>query len=79
MSERLISEDNESKDSYNLTFPDDEETQNILYKFSSVYLVILILLGIFLNTKAIASLLEVIKVKVPFSISNEIIILNFFI
>ena len=68
MSAKLFSEDNESKASHNLTFPDDEETMNILYNFSSVYLIILILLGIFLNTKAIASLLEVIKVKPHFQV-----------
>ena len=56
------SEDNESKASHNLRFQVDDETLNILYKCSSGYLVILILLGIFLNSKAIASLLEVIKV-----------------
>ena len=64
------SEDNESKASHNLTFPVDDETLNILYKFSSGYLVVLICLGIFLNTKAIASLLEVIKVIHHLSISN---------
>ena len=52
--------------SYNSSILADEKAFDTLYKCASVYLIILISAGIFLNSKAIVSLLEVIKVNLVF-------------
>ena len=52
--------------SYNSSILADEKAFDTLYKCASVYLIILTSAGIFLNSKAIVSLLEVIKVNLVF-------------
>ena len=49
--------------SHNITRFIDDEALNIQYNFASVYLIIIIGVGLFLNVKAIISLVEVIKVN----------------
>ena len=64
--------DQDSEKIHNVTRFNDDEALDILYNFSSVYLIIIIALGLFLNAKAIISLVEVIKVNLAlFSPNNS--------
>ena len=64
--------DKDSEKIHNDTRFNDNEALDILYNFSSVYLIIIIALGLFLNAKAIISLVEVIKVNLAlFSPNNS--------
>ena len=63
--------DKDSEKIHNVTRFNDNGALDILYNFSSVYLIAIIALGLFLNAKAIISLVEVIKVNLALFRPNE--------